>query len=186
MQSNLVDSSNTPTSVGLSSTFSSGNNNPDPAHGGNGTATDSNTAALMGAFVYGSPVTVTLSGLSAYTNDTFELVVYAAGDRTGQGANISLSGNVSGGNTGSTLTTTGTDRMISNGQGDAYQIFNGTISGDSFAITDFTEINGFQLEISTVPEPSTWVMGAAMLALAVVVFLRRVIFGMPNYEVVMA
>ncbi len=177
MLSNLVDSSNTATPVGLSATFSSGNNNPDPAHGGNGTATDPNTSALMGAFVYGSPVTVTLSGLDAYTNDTFELVVYAAGDKTGQGANISLSGGVLGGNTGSTLVTTGTDRMISNGQGDAYQIFNGTISGDTFSITDFTEINGFQLEISTVPEPSTWVMGTAMLALVGLVRLRRVIHG---------
>ena len=39
---------------------------------------------------------------------------------------------------------------------------------------------------STVPEPSTWVMGAAMLVLVGATRLRRVIFRLPNYEVVMA
>jgi len=131
-----------------------------------GTVMDAATTPLMEdyAFAYTSPTTVTVSltGLTEYTNSSFTLVVYAAGDNSGQGATLTLSG-ATGGNSAATLTTTATSRQVSAGPGVAYQTFTGIITNGTLNLTaainagqSFTVINGFQLQISPLADPTIW------------------------------
>ena len=129
-----------------------------------GIAMDANTTALMEdyAFGYNNPnytatVTVSLTGLTKYTNSAFNLVVYAAGDQNGQGAILNLTAGATGGNSASTLATTATTRQISTGLGVAYNTFTGILTNGtlSFAATEsagqmFTVVNGFQLQFSPI------------------------------------
>lgn len=143
----------------------------------NSSTTSPNPSFLMDGYAFnetnassGFPVVATtaftLSGLTAYDGKAFTLVVYAAGNNSGEGNTLTLSGAST-----ATGSTTGADRNINNGVGDAYQTFTGTVTGDTLTITAApndtfsgdnggnTEVNGFQLQIA--PEPSTW---ATMLA----------------------
>jgi hypothetical protein len=96
-------------------------------------------------------VTVSVSGLTPWVGKSFTLVIYAAGNASGQGATLSLAG-ATGGNSGSALTTSATSRKISAGIGVAYQTFTGTLSGGTLTFTGnlnsgqtFDIVNGFQL-----------------------------------------
>jgi hypothetical protein len=138
----------------------------------NAGGTTSNPQNLMQSYVTapgwgagdGWPIKVQLSNLPFLT--AFELVVYSAGDGAGQGAQITLqdpSGNM-------VLNTTGTDRDISGGDGDAYVVFNGTTTATGtvyFEVATITDnwhaLNGLQLQI--VPEPSSLALGGAGLVL---------------------
>jgi hypothetical protein len=105
--------------------------------------------------------TITIGGMSGYAGEHFNLVVFAgAPDPMVQ--TIAVIGGASGGNTSSTLTTSSTDRKLSNGAGDAYQIFtNGTLNGGNlvFTVNGGTAaahavsafVNGFQLQIFSCP-----------------------------------
>jgi fibronectin type 3 domain-containing protein len=121
-----------------------------------GTAMDAATTALMQDYAYGnnSTVTVSLNGLAPYTNSPFTLVVYSAGDNSGQGGSFVLSG-ATGGNTTGALNTSGVSRQISAGPGVAYNTFNGTLTNGTLTFTctavngqQFTEVNGFQLRFA--------------------------------------
>ena len=132
-----------------------------------GTAMDSSTFPLMQDYIAQlgtGAFTMLLSGLGAYTGDTFTLVIYAAGDTSGQGSSLTLAG-ATGGNSGSTLMTSGTSRQISSGAGVAYQTFTGTLTGTTLSVSgnvispsNYAILNGAQLEFysNAVPEPSTW------------------------------
>ena len=93
--------------------------------------------------------------MTAYAGANLTLVIYAAGDDSGQGATLNLSG-ASGGNTGSALTTSATSRQVSAGSGVAYNTFTGTVSGSGtltftaniLSGQSFTDVNGFQLYLT--------------------------------------
>jgi len=175
--SNLLSVAGNTTSIGTSFTYTSGGFNDS-----NGTTMDAATTPLMEDYFYsyvnqgtGAAPTLTFTGLSAYTGDPYEIVLYASGDSAGQGGTYTLTENAV---TGLTLSTTATNRMISGGVGDAYQVFTGTILGGDITLTgayanssQFAPINGFQLEV--VPEPSTWVMVLSGLGALAFVHLRR-------------
>jgi fibronectin type 3 domain-containing protein len=123
-----------------------------------GTAMDAATTPLMQDYAFANTapptVTVSLTGLNAFTNKAFTLTVYAAGDNSGQGATLSLTG-ATGGNSASVLTTSATSRQISAGLGVAYQTFTGIITNGTLTFTaatnsgqSFTVVNGFQLQVS--------------------------------------
>jgi hypothetical protein len=124
-----------------------------------GTAMDAATTPLMEDYAFGysstPTVTVSVTGLTAYAGANYTLVVYAAGDNSGQGATLNVTSGASGGNTGSTLSTTATSRQASAGSGVAYTTFTGTINGGTLTFTanilsgqSFTDVNGFQLYLS--------------------------------------
>jgi lysophospholipase L1-like esterase len=131
-----------------------------------GSAMDAATTPLMEEYAFGydssgySPtVTLNLTGLTPYVGSAFTLEVYAAGDTSGQGASLTLTG-ASGGNTASTLTTTATSRQISAGAGVAYQTFTGILTNGTLSLTAtenagqvFTCMNGFQLQLGPPPDP---------------------------------
>jgi len=131
-----------------------------------GSAMDAATTPLMEGYAFGynasgySPtVTVSFTGLTAYLNSSFTLVVYAAGDTSGQGASLNLTG-ATGGNTASTLTTSATSRQISAGVGVAYQTFTGTLTAGTLSLVatenagqSFAAVNGFQLQLGPLPDP---------------------------------
>jgi hypothetical protein len=130
-----------------------------------GTAMDAGTTPLMRDYAYGgsSPasVTVSLTGLAEYTNSAFTLVVYGAGDTSGQGATLQLTAGATGGNSGSTLTTTATSRQISAGLGVAYNTFTGFLTGGTLTFTatknsgqSYVIVNGFQLRLSPYSDPA--------------------------------
>lgn len=120
----------------------------------------------------GWPIKVQLSNLPA--SSAFNLVVYSAGDSAGQGAQITLfdpSGNM-------VSNTSGTTRDISTGLGDSYVAFNGTTKADGtvyFEVAtthdDWHALNGLQLQLVSVPEPSTMALGVCGMGL--VMFLRK-------------
>jgi fibronectin type 3 domain-containing protein len=121
-----------------------------------GIAMDTNTTALMEDYAYGNGTTVTvnLTGLTNYRGANVTLVVYAAGDDSGQGATLTLSGGT-GGNSGSALSTTATSRQVSAGNGVAYQTYTGTLNNGTLTITatelsgqSFTVVNGLQLYLT--------------------------------------
>ncbi len=146
-----------------------------------GTAMDTATTPLMEDYEYGGGaggnLTQTISGLSGYNGDTFTLYIYAAGDASGQGSLISLGGTgVS--DTGASASTSATNRKLSSGVGVAYQVFTGTITGNSFTITEAKTVspsngifNGLQLDI--VPEPSAFVTVFGGLAILFVLIRYR-------------
>lgn len=114
----------------------------------------------------GWPIKVQLSNLPAST--AFNLVVYAAGDAAGQGGQITLfdpSGNM-------VANTTAATRDITTGAGDAYVTFSGTTKVDGtvyFEVVtthdDWHALNGLQLQLTSVPEPSTLALGACGMGL---------------------
>ena len=121
-----------------------------------GTAMDAATSALMQDYAYGnnSTVTVSLTGLAPYINSPFTLVIYSAGDNSGQGGILRLVG-ATGGNTAGTLATSSISRQLSAGPGMAYNTFNGTLTNGTLTFTctnltgqQFTEVNGFQLQFA--------------------------------------
>ena len=131
-----------------------------------GTPTDTATTNLMSGcislynYTGNNTITHTVGGLSSYAGAIANLVVYA-GAFSARTENIAITGGASGGNSGSTLSTSSTDRKISGGAGDAYNIFtNITLSGGNLVFTvnqpspsgDITFVNGFQLQIIT-PDP---------------------------------
>ena len=99
---------------------------------------DAATTPLMEDYAYGytspSSVTVTITGLAAFTNNAFTLVIYVAGDTSGQGVTLSMTGEA-GGNSGSDLTTSATTRQISQGIGNAYNTFTGTVTSGTLTFT---------------------------------------------------
>jgi hypothetical protein len=119
-------------------------------------AMDAATTALMEEYAYASSpskVSVGLTGLSQYLGDTFTLVVYAAGDTSGQGSSLKLTG-ASGGNSTNTLSTSATSRQISLGNGVAYQTYTGTLTNGTLGITasvpaggSYAIVNGLQLQL---------------------------------------
>jgi hypothetical protein len=121
-----------------------------------GTAMDSATTALMEDYAYGNgaSVTLNLTGLTSYRGANVTVVVYAAGDNSGQGASLSLSG-ATGGNSGSALSTTATSRQVSAGNGVAYQTYTGTLNNGTLTINasvlsgqSFTVVNGIQIYLT--------------------------------------
>ncbi len=131
-----------------------------------GSAMDAATMPLMEEYAFGynssgySPtITLNLTGLTPYVNSIFSLEVFAAGNDSGQGASLSLTG-ASGGNTASALITTAASRQISAGVGVAYQTFTGVITNSTLSLTAtelpgqaFTALNGFQLQLGPPPDP---------------------------------
>ena len=162
----LVDSANT--ASGLTLTVGSSPNSVYGGHEPNATPTDPGTTNLMSSdieqFVLSANVdlwTITIGGMSGYAGEHFNLVVYAGGPNPVI-QTIAVVGGASGGNTSSPLTTSSTDRKLSNGAGDAYQIFtNGTLDGGNlvFTVNGGTAaahavsafVNGFQLQIFSCP-----------------------------------
>ncbi len=121
-----------------------------------GTAMDAATSPLMQDYTYGnnSTVTVSLTGLAPYINSPFTLVVYSAGDSSGQGGILTLAG-ATGGNTAGALATSGISRKLSAGPGVAYNTFSGTLTNGTLTFTctaltsqQYTEVNGFQLQFA--------------------------------------
>ena len=124
-----------------------------------GTPMDSATTALMEDYAYGytgatANITVNLTGLTSYLGANVTVVVYASGDNPGQGASLSMSG-ATGGNSGSTLSTTAASRHVSAGNGVAYQTYTGTLINGSLTIKatelsgqSFTVINGIQVYLT--------------------------------------
>src|ERR1035438_5971732 len=168
--SNLVNSVSA--ASGLTLTIGS---SPNSVFGGqqpNATATDPATTNLMSSAIEQFALTanvdvwtITVGGLSAYTGEHFNLVVYA-GAPSARTQTISVSGGASGGNTSSALTTSSTSRKLSAGAGVAYQVFtNGTLNGSNlvFTVNGGTAavntyaafLNGFQLQIFNYPVITT-------------------------------
>jgi hypothetical protein len=139
-----------------------------------GSAMDAATTPLMQAYAYGttgpSTVTVSLTGLAQYTNCAFTLVVYGAGDTSGQGVALRMTGGATGGNTGSNLTTSATSRQLSAGIGAAYNTFTGTLTNSAltFVATNngsiYSIVNGFQLQLVPPPTVSSnvWLTSLAL------------------------
>jgi hypothetical protein len=167
----LVNSSSNASSLTLSVAFYGGN--PIQGQAWSGTPTDPATTNLMDASIYifsvtgaGNPnftTTHTIGGLSGYIGDTANLVVYA-GAYTPQTEQIAITGGASGGNSGSTLTTTSASRKLSDGVGVAYNVFtNITITASNLVFTvgnstaaNFSNagyVNGFQLQLITPSYP---------------------------------
>jgi PEP-CTERM motif len=175
----LVDS-NGNTITGSKWTFTTGHGLFDDTGG-----TTTNPTALMEDYMYGSSGNEggTISGLVA--GDTFTLVIYGAGDQSGQGDIMTLSGDMTGGNTADTLDTSAIDRDITNGIGDAYNTFTGTIGASGQiqivlapntavnAQNGDAALNGFQLQETAAPEPSTYMLVGLGIAGLVVVTARR-------------
>jgi hypothetical protein len=179
----LVNSANL--ASGLSLTVGSSANSVFGGHQANVPIADPATSNLMSSaieqFVLSANVdvwTITVGGLSAYAGDQFNLVVYA-GAPSAKTQTISVTGGASGGNTSSPLTTSSTDLKLSNGAGDAFQIFtNGTLNGSNlvFTVNGGTAavdaysafVNGFQLQIygnpviTTQPASQTNVAGSTV------------------------
>ena len=178
--STLLDASGNATEAGFSYTANGGSGD-DP----NGSSKDAATTALMEDYIYsnsslGAAPTLTLSNLSAFTGDTFTLILYASGNFAGQGGTFTLSED---GITGQTLTTTAADRLISNGIGDAFQVFTGTVSGGDITITgayangnSYSVMNGLQVQfdsVAAVPEPSTGSTVLLSMALSAGIYTLR-------------
>jgi hypothetical protein len=126
-----------------------------------GSAMDAATTPLMQDYAYGTTapatVTVSLTGLTPYVDCAFTLVIYGAGDTSGQGVSLQLTAGATGGNTASNLTTSATSRQLSAGIGVAYNTFTGILTNGilTFVATNngsiYTIVNGFQLELYPAP-----------------------------------
>ena len=137
------------------------------ASGSQGTPSDSATTNLMGNYIYtattGAPsnaIVEAVYGLAPYVGENFQLVIYAAGNAAGQGSTLNILSGASGGNTASTLTTSGTSRQVSQGSGVAYNTFSGiltnatlTFSVTNNGTTQYGPLNGFQLELYATNSP---------------------------------
>ena len=120
----------------------------------------------------GWPIKVEISNLP--TSTAFQLVVYAAGDTAGQGGTISLATDSTFGTIIQSANTTGASRDLSAGAGVAYQTFSGTTSASGtvdFEVantSDWHALNGFQVQITAVPEPSSLALcGGGLVLLGV-------------------
>jgi len=149
--SNLKDSgSNTLTGVGL-------NVSAGLAYGNTvDTNLDAATTPLMQDFLYNSTsLTTSVTGLTAYKNSPYTLVVYAAGT-TYSGAQAALVTVTAGslGTTPASATVTSSSRKISLGNGVAYQMFTGILTNSTLTFTltqagaSGVNLNGFQLQIT--------------------------------------
>lgn len=105
-------------------------------------------------------MTMSINGLGAYAGCPFTLVLYGAGNGTGQGDIINITGGAT--STGPLVgATTGTSRYVSLGIGICYTNFTGTINGSTLSLSvnnngssgggGYCAINGFQLQISGAP-----------------------------------
>jgi hypothetical protein len=124
---------------------------------------DAATTALMeDGELATTVINVSLSGLSAYDGYAFTLVIYGAVDTSvgvgNSAATLAMTAGAAYGNSGSTLSISATNRMISSGIGDAYNTFTGTINGSTLSFklngtATWTFLNGFQLQMvsPTVP-----------------------------------
>ena len=131
----------------------------------NSGGTTANPTSLMEDYIGsanagdGWPIKVELANLPDST--AFTLVVYSAGDSAGQGGTISLATDSTFSSIITSASTTGASRDITAGQGVAYQLFSGTTSASGtvdFEVantTDWHALNGVQLQIAAVPEPSS-------------------------------
>ena len=151
-----------------------------------GTATDAATTNLMQSSIFiftwsggsgagNAQTTHTIGGLSGYAGSKANLVVYA-GAPSARPEQIAVTGGASGGNSGSTLTTSSTSRSISAGAGVAYQIFtNFTLTGSNLVFTvnetgsalnaNAGYVNGFQLQVSAPTPPAStnaWLTSLAL------------------------
>ena len=137
-----------------------------------GTATDAGPTNLMQSSVFiftwtsgagaGNALTThAIGGLSNYAGSTANLVVYA-GAPSPQPEQIAITSGATGGNSGSTLTTSSTSRQISAGPGVAYNIFTNLILTGSNLVFTVNEpsaaananagyVNGFQLQVVAPP-----------------------------------
>jgi hypothetical protein len=121
----------------------------------------------------GFPIRAEFRGLPA--SAAFELVVYSAGDASGQGATVTLYDGPWGSSPSpvSSETTSATSRDIDDGEGVAYVVFTGTTSStgtvfiEAANTADWHSLNGLQIDV--VPEPATIVL----LALAAAMLLLR-------------
>lgn len=193
----IVNSANT--ASGLTLTVGSSPNSVFGGHEPNATATDPTTTNLMSSdieqFVLTQNVdvwTITVGGLSSYSGDQFNLVVYA-GAPSARTQTISVTGGASGGNTGSALTTSSANRKLSSGAGDAYQIFtNGTLNGSNlvFTVNGGTAaadayaafVNGFQLQIFSYPVITTQPASQTNVAGSTVQFSAGAAGGLLSYQ----
>ncbi len=123
-----------------------------------GTAIDVGTTNLMRdyAFGNGSAVTVSVSGLATYIGYPFTLVIYGAGDTTGEGDTLALTAGAVGGNSGSPLTTSAISRSLAT-PGVAYQTYTGTLTDGTLTfvangLAPSPVLNGFQLQLQA-PDP---------------------------------
>jgi hypothetical protein len=128
-----------------------------------GSTMDFATTPLMEDYAYAqnASVSVSLTGLNKYTGCAFTLVVYASGNAKGQGDTLNLTAGATGGNSASTLTTSGGSRHITAGSGVAYNTFTGILTNGVFTFSatpspgqTFAVMNGFQLQIIT---PDPWI-----------------------------
>ncbi len=139
-----------------------------PSYWASGNTTVANPAALMDDYIYsapagdGWPIRAELGGLA--DDASYQLVVYASGNASGQGATISLATDSTFSTILQSVVTTGNDRDITQGQGDAYQIFSGTTSATGtidFEVANTSQyhaLNGLQLDVESVPEPGTYAL----------------------------
>ena len=139
----LVDSTGAATSATITGSRSLG-----------GYGTDSgnppNPSNLMYDYIIKDSMTVTIAGLPANTD--FSMVVYGAGNNTGQGNGFTLAVD----NGSDTASTTGASRDIDDGEGVAYCFLDGyTNANGNLSITTSRHggWNGFQFDV--VPEPGT-------------------------------
>jgi hypothetical protein len=128
-----------------------------------GSTMDFSTTPLMEDYAYAqnAPVSVSLTGLNKYMGCAFTLVVYASGNAKGQGNTLNLTACATGGNSASTLTTSGSSRQITAGSGVAYNTFTGILTNGVFTFLatpgpgqTYAVVNGFQLQITT---PDPWI-----------------------------
>jgi hypothetical protein len=178
----LVNSANSPSGLTLTLGYQSIGQGAALA----GTATDAATTNLMQSSIFiftwaggsgagNAQTTHTIGGLSGYAGSKANLVVYA-GAPSARPEQIAITGGASGGNSGSTLTTSSTSRSISAGAGVACQIFtNLTLTGSNLVFTvnetgsaanaNAGYVNGFQLQVSAPTPPAStnaWLTALAL------------------------
>lgn len=123
----------------------------------------------------GWPIKVEINNLP--TSTAYQLVVYSAGDTAGQGGTISLATDSTFSTIIQSANTTAASRDLSAGPGVAYQSFSGitsaggTVDFEVANTSDWHALNGFQLQMATVPEPSP--LALCGVGLALLTLMRR-------------
>lgn len=169
---NLLNSSGTGSGLSFTATGFAG-------QGGNNGA-DVATAGLMNQWIFSlqAPLISTISGLSSYAGDSFNLVVYTVTASDWDTATINSG--YSSLSTAATLTPGSANQSISSGNG--YTEFSGVLDSSGSlswqANLDhnaglFAFENGFQLEVITpAPEPTSFAL-AAMGGIGMLTLIRR-------------